>query len=183
LSPGFIKGLIVTFIVFGFLSLAWGVFYLFRADSRIKAAHAFLRGALSILLWSVAYYFFWRGFFHDFWAIVLFLGFSGASALLEIVLIRKFKKAFQQQPMTDAVWQQKKTTKRQVILIITLMPGLVMLIPAIVFTIVAPEVFPLYWWAVLIVAFSLMGFVFGSREWNANETKFGSRDTPRPPKQ
>lgn len=176
MSPGLIKGLVVTFIVFGFLSLIWGVFYLFRADSRAKAANVLLRGALSILLWSVAYYFFWRGFFHDFWGIVLFLGFSSTSALLEIVLLRSLRGPLQQQPMTEVEWQQKRLTKRQVVLMMTLMPALFILITAIVFSIVAPEVFPLYWWAVFIVAFGLVGFVFGSREWNANETKFGSRD-------
>lgn len=178
MSPGFIKGLLVTFIVFGFLSFAWGVFCLFRVGSRNTAAHALLRGALSILVWSVAYYFFWRGFFHDFVGIILLLAFTTTAAVMDIVLLRKFKNVFRKPPLTEAVWQQKRVTKRQVILMMTLMPGFVMLITAIVFTIVAPEVIPLYWWPVFIVAFSLVGFVFASREWNANETKFGSHETP-----
>lgn len=174
MSPGLTRGLLVTGIVVGFEGLALGISLLVRGKDRISAIPTFIRGSLHIVFFSVAFYFFRRGFFDDDVSLmVLFLGFAGVTMAVEIAMQRSVRHVLSPAPMTQDLWQQTKVTKRQFLLRMTLAVGLILVTPAIVFTIVAPEVLAVYWWPVLIAIFCLVGFVFASRYWDSNEKKFG----------
>lgn len=178
MSPGLTKGLLVSAIVFGVESLLIGVYFLFRADSRTRGIQSLLRGGFSVVFFSMAFYFFKRGFFDDFSVMLLFLGSAAVPLVLEVVLHRSFRTVVSPEPMTREEWQKGKATKRQFVLVMTLAFGLVLVTPAIVFTIVAPEVLAVYWWPVFIVTLSLVGYVVALWYWNSNEKKFGSGTAP-----
>lgn len=187
MSPGLIKGILVTGIVFGCESLLWAGYYWIRSrrssrdsstrHSMIRPGRHLARGGLLILLFAPAYYLFRVGVFNEFMLIVVMLGFSMGGMLLEILFQGGPSKFFSKQPMTAEIWQQRKLTKRQAVLVGTLGVTLVALETAIVFTIVSPEVLALHWWFVLVLTVSLMGFGFALWQWNDWERKFGSNTT------
>jgi hypothetical protein len=179
MSPGFIKGLLVSIIVFGFETLLLAVYFLFRRDSRTMSVKYFVRGGVTVAVFSVAFVLFTQGFFlDDFSLLLLFMGYTVVSMTIEGIFARSFKKLISPEPITREKWQEGRSPKRQFVLIMTLAFAWILVTPAIVFTIVAPEVLPVYWWPILIVAVSLVGFVFALWYWNSNEKKFGSETTP-----
>lgn len=178
MSSGIIKGVLITGIVFGLESLLWGGLFLFRKD-RLRAAKSLGRAGLTILFSLLGYYLFSEGYFRDFSytsALIFSMVCSAVVVLIEIALHRGFE-VRSSQPLTEIEWRQKKFTKRQFFLFLFSMfaplPGVAT--PAIVFSLVAPEVLELHWWLVLIVTITLIYVVFALREWNAHETKFGSQ--------
>jgi hypothetical protein len=181
MSPGFVKGLLVSIIVFGFETLLLAVYFLFRRDSRTVAAKYFVRGGVTVAVFSVAFLLFKQGFFlDDFSLFLLFVGYAGVSMAIEGLFARNLKTLVSPKPLTREHWQKTRTPKRQFVFIMSLAFGWILVTPAIVFTIVAPEVLPVYWWPILIVALSLVGFVFALRYWNSNEKRFGSETQSSP---
>lgn len=179
MSPGFIKGLLVSIIVFGFETLLLAVYFLFRRGSRAAGTKYLARGGVTVAVFSLAFLLFKKGFLlDDFSLVLLFFGYVIVSMAIERAFARNFKTIVSPGPVTRENWQNKKTPKRQFVLIMTLACGWILVTPAIVFTIVAPEVLPVYWWPILIVALSLVGFVFALQHWNSNEKRFGSETTP-----
>lgn len=187
MSPGLIKGILVTGIVFGCESLLWAGYYWIRyrrssresvtRHSMIWPGRHLARGGLLILLFVPAYYLFTLGLFNEFMLIALMLGYSMGGMLLEILFQGGPSKFFSKQPLTAETWQQRKLTKRQFVLVATLGVSFVSLETAIVFTIVSPEVLALHWWFVLVLAVSLLGFGYAVWQWNAWEKKFSAHTT------
>jgi hypothetical protein len=130
-----------------------------------------------VLLFAPSYYLFTMGLFNEFMLVIVMLGFSTGGLLLEILSQGGPSKFFSREPMTAEIWQQRKPTERQAVLIGTLGASLVSLETAIVFTIVSPEVLALHWWFVLVLMASLMGFGFAVWQWNDWEKKFGTNTT------
>lgn len=187
MSPGLIKGILVTGIVFGCESLLWAGYYWIRhhrsrtesitRHSMIWPGRHLARGGLLILLFVPAYYLLTVGFFNEFMLIALMLGYSMGGMLLEILFQGGPSKFFSKLPMTAEIWQQRKLTKRQFVLGGTLGVSFVTLETAIVFTIVSPEVLALHWWFVLVLAVSLLGFGYAVWQWIAWEKKFSANTT------
>lgn len=187
MSPGLIRGILVTGIVFGCESLLWAVYYWVRyrrtsrdssaRDSMTRPGKHLARGGLLIVLFAPSYYLFMVGLFNEFMLILVMLGFSISGMLLEILYYRGPSRFFSKQPMTPEIWRAKRITKRQAVLVATLGMSLVSLETAIVFTIVSPEVLALHWWFVLVLIASLIGFGFALWQWNDLEKKFGSNTT------
>jgi len=185
MSPGLIKGIIVTGIVFGCESLLWAGYYWLRYRRSRGVRHSstspgkhLARAALLILLFAPSYYLFTLELFNEFMMVVVMLGFSTGGMLLEILFRGGGpSKFFSQQPMTAEIWQQRNLTKRQGVLVGTLGVSLVTVETAIVFIIVSPEVLAVYWWIVLVLMASLMGFGFALWQWNDWKKRFGPKTT------
>ena len=175
---GFVKGLLVTGIVFGVIQLLWAIYFLFRPKSRTRGIQSLLRGVFQIIVSSVALYFLRDVFLDDFSLTFLLAGLSAMTLGLEVVLQRTFRTTLSSQALTAEEWNEREVSKTKFVLVTTLPLSSVVLITAIVFTIVAPEAVGLLWWIFLIVALSLVAFVFALRYWNENERKFGSQTTP-----
>ena len=187
MSPGLIKGILVTGIVFGCESLLWAGYYWLRyrrsRDSSVRRGSTrpgkhLARAGILILLFAPSYYLFRLGLFNEFMLVGVMLGFSTGAMLLEILFREGGPSKFSpSSPMSAEIWQQRKLTKPQAVLIGTLGVALVALETAIVFIIVSPEVLALHWWLVLVLMTSLMGFAFAVWQWNDWEKKFGSNTT------
>ena len=178
MSQGFIKGLLVSMIVFGLETLLLAVYLLLRRDNRLAGAKYLVRGGVTVALFTIVFLLLKPQFVLD--DISLFLIFSGYTVLsvaTEMVLARNFKILIAE-PVTRESWQQRKTTKRQFVFIFTVAFSWILVTPAIVFTIVAPEVLPVYWWPILIISLGVVGFVCGLWYWNSNEKRFGSEAMP-----
>lgn len=175
---GFVKGLLVTGIVFGVIQLLWAIYFLLRPKNRTRGIQSLLRGVFQIVFSSVALYFLRDVSLDDFSLTFLLVGVSAVTLGLEVVLQRTFRTALSSQPLTAKEWNERKVSKSKFVLVMTLPVISVAVITAIVFTIVAPEAVGLLWWILLIVALSLVALAFALRYWNENERKFGSQTTP-----
>lgn len=149
---------------------------LFHDKTRTRATKHFLSGALNAIVLSSALYLFTRGFLSSDLSLFLPIALAaGLSMALFAILNQRDGTVADSQPMTQEKWQNGKITKRQFVLFFTAVFGLVLVTPAIVFTVVAPEILPVYWWAAFIVMVALVGFVFATWNWNSNEKKFGPK--------
>ncbi len=167
MSPGFIKGVLISGIAFGFETAILGVASLFRPRHRIKGVGSLLRGVLTITLFSVAFYLFRQGFvFNDFAFMGIVLGSGVLSIAVEVGLRRVRGSVLSPKPVKQKMSNQ--ISKLQFLLFVTLGFAWILLTPAIVFTIVAPEVLPLYAWIILILLLAVGGFVTGTVYWNKN---------------
>jgi hypothetical protein len=170
MSPGFVKGLLLTSVVFGLEGVVLGgVGFIFGRDTR-RAVGLLVRSGITVIVFSCAFLLFRRGYFRDdFSLLFLFMGCMGLSIVVAKNLARTLgrERAIDQIPNDER--QHKHITKRQFVLLVTLGFAWALVTPAIVFTIVAPEVLAVYWWLVLIVTAALLGFVVASRFWWARE--------------
>jgi hypothetical protein len=178
MSPGLIKGLLVSMIVFGLETLLLAVYYLFRRDSRATAVKYLVRAGMSLAVFSIAFLVFRPDFIvGDFSLSLVFMVYAVLTGVAEMILARNAKILISG-PITREEWKKLKTTKRRFLLMVTLAGSWFLVTPAIVFTIVAPEVLPVYWWPILIVSLSVVGFVCGLWYWNSNEKRFSTETKP-----
>ncbi len=176
MSQDFIKALLITGIVFGLAGLLLGVGLLFHSRSRPKGVKCLLRSSLDLIVFLTAFYFFQLGLIADDFSLVLvLLVFGFGSLTLEAVMNRSLRSVLEPPRQNRGAWFAGKTSKRQFVLITSLAPGLILVIPAIAFRIVVPEEVPVYWWLILIGVSSSLAFVLASWYWNSQEKKFGSR--------
>jgi hypothetical protein len=170
MSPGFVKGLLLTSVVFGLEGVVLGVVgFIFGRDTR-RAVGLLVRSGITVIVFSCAFLLFRRGYFlDDFSLLLLFMGCMG----LSIAIAKTFARTSGRERPIDQIpsegRQHKHVTKRQFVVLVTLGFAWALVTPAIVFTIVAPEVLAVYWWPVLIVTAALIGFVVASRFWWAEE--------------
>jgi len=165
MSPGFIKGVLISGIVFGFESALLGVASLFSPSNRNKGVGSFLRGVLTITLFSVAFYLFRQGFVLDDVALMGVVLGSGVLAVAVELSLRRIRGSV---PSPINQKRAKPVSKTQFLLFVTAGFAWILMTPAIVFTIVAPEVLPLYIWIILILLLAVGGFVTGLVYWNKN---------------
>lgn len=178
MSPSFLKALFISLIVFGIEGFLLGVGFSFRSKTRgARAAKFLLKGAVYIIEFSIALSLLAYGFiFSEVALLILFIVIVLAELSLEVFFKRMSSAVSPRRAMTKERWQNVRDRgKRQFVLILTFGFGWVLVTPSIVFSVVSPEIVPIYCWAVMILSLALIGLILGNWWWTANEKKFGFR--------
>ncbi|MDQ1639985.1 MAG: hypothetical protein QOF62_3324 [Pyrinomonadaceae bacterium] len=70
----------------------------------------------------------------------------------------------------------KRLGKKRFVAGFALVFGLIMVCPAIVFSIVSPELLAFYWWPLIILILAFVGLLVGIKQWNSREKLFHSME-------
>jgi hypothetical protein len=178
----FLRAFFVFGMVMGGEEIVYGVYWAIKKN-RLMTLRWVLRGASFLLVYSLSY---WWLSSHtgDFWDEPLFyvLAFCPAALILAIeaylrVYVEKkpVSSMFEQPPENISDWERMQTLgKKRFVGSFALVFGLAMVCPAIVFSVVSPELLAFYWWPLIILMLALIGLIAGIKQWNSREKLFHS---------
>lgn len=180
----FFRAFFLVGIIMGFEEICFGVYWLTKRN-RLMALRWVLRGTsflgvYSLLLWWLLERSLdpWNDI--RFWILMLSLAplTLGIEAFLRVHIEHKPLRSMFEQRADDPLPAWKETRglgKTRFIGGYVLVFTLVTVMPAIVFSVVSPELLAPYWWPLIILVLGLIGFVVGNRQWSINEKKFDSQ--------
>jgi hypothetical protein len=180
----FFKAFFVLGAVMGVEEIFFGI-YLRLKQKRINSMRWLLRGISSVIVFSFSLWFF-QGRSLDLddleilatTALPLLLATFGIEAYLKVRGEGKPLSSLFEKPAPEGAttWiETRKMGKARFVAGISFVCGFFFLAPGVVFSIVAPELLRPYWWPIIILSFTIIGFVLGTVQWSANEKRFLSK--------
>ena len=180
----FFRGFFVLGVVMGVEEILFGIYLTFK-QKRINSLRWLLRGTSSVIVFSFSLWFF-QGRSLDLnsleilatTALPLLLAIFGIEAYLKVRVEGKPLSSLFDKPTADVAtaWMEtRKLGKVRFVAGFSFVCGFFFLIPGVVYSIVAPELLRPYWWLIIILFFTMVGFALGTLQWNANEKRSGSK--------
>ncbi len=153
--------------------------YWFWNRNRLMGYRWLLRGSCFLAVYSFLLWWLSSGSLDPwndvrFWVLALSLApvTIGIDALLRVLIEHKpLRTMFSERPQPNITsWKQTRMVgKLRFVRNYVLAFSLMVLTPAIVFSIAAPDLLHPYWWLLIVVGVALMAFLIGNRQWNINE--------------
>jgi di/tricarboxylate transporter len=181
----FFRAIFIVGIVIGFQETCLGIYWLTKRN-RLMALRWLLRGTSSLVVFSFLLWWLLERSLDPwddtrFWLLILSLGplTLGIEAYLRVHIEHKPARSMfeQRSDWNPTAWKKTRISgKARFIAAHVLLFSLAMVVPAIVFSVVSPELLAPYWWPLIILTLGLIGFAAGNRQWSVNEKRFNSQD-------
>lgn len=180
----FFRAFFVLGVVMGVEEIFLGIYFRFK-QRRIIGLRWLLRGISSVIVFSFSLWFFQRRSLGlgdleilATTALPLLLATFGIEAYLKVRLKGKPLSTLVEapQPAQGTAWIKTRELGRlRFVAAFAFVAGFFFITPGLVFSMVAPELLRPYWWVIIVVLFTIIGFVVGTWQWNANEKSFVSK--------